>query len=66
MMRAVEGGTREENAQMQRRAVAAEFLKVEEEALDGKALPLSCRGHRPPLLHHPARAIEASEQGSEE
>jgi hypothetical protein len=45
MVRAVEGGTRTESAAEGRREIAAQFLKVEEEALDEKSLPLSRREH---------------------
>ncbi len=40
-VRAIEGGTREEDATRTRQQVATEFLKVEEAALDEKPIPLS-------------------------
>ena len=44
-MRAVEGQARAEQAQVERREAAVDFLQVEEDALDEKALPMSRRGH---------------------
>ena len=44
-MRAVEGQARAEKAQVERRAAAVDFIQVEEDALDEKALPMSRRGH---------------------
>ena len=44
-MRAVEGQARAEQAQVERRAAAVDFIQVEEDALDEKALPVSRRGH---------------------
>jgi len=43
--RAVEGGVREEATSRSARGEAAEFLRVQEEALDGQALPMSRREH---------------------
>jgi hypothetical protein len=44
-MRAVDGQARAEKAQVERRAAAVDFIQVEEDALDEKALPMSRRGH---------------------
>ncbi len=44
-MRAVEGQTRQEQAQRDRQAAAVEFIKVQEDALDEQSLPLSRREH---------------------
>lgn len=44
-LRAVEGGARAEEASRSRQEVVAEFLQVEEQALDDQSLPLSRRQH---------------------
>lgn len=44
-MRTVQGQAREEQATRSRQEVAADFIKVQEEALDEQALPLSRRAH---------------------
>lgn len=43
--RAVEGGARTEEATLSRQEVMAEFIAVEEQALDGQPLPLTRRNH---------------------
>ncbi len=43
--RAVDGEIRQEEVTRSRRDIAAEFIAVEEQALDGKSLPLSRRQH---------------------
>lgn len=44
-LRAVDGQARAEQAQVERRAAAVDFIQVEEDALDEKLLPISRRGH---------------------
>lgn len=44
-VRAVEGQARRETAQRERREVVTDFLAAEEQALDGKSLPMSRREH---------------------
>lgn len=44
-MRAVQGKTHQETAQRERQQSAVDFIKVEEQALDERALPLSRRDH---------------------
>ncbi len=44
-MRAVQGKSQQESAQRQRQQAAVDFIKVEEEALDERALPVSRRDH---------------------
>jgi hypothetical protein len=44
-VRAVEGKARSENATRTRREVVTDFLAAEEQALDGKSLPMSRRQH---------------------
>ncbi len=44
-MRSVQGKARQEAAQRERQQTAVDFIKVEEEALDERALPLSRRDH---------------------
>ncbi len=43
--RAIDGEIRQEEVTRSRRDIAAEFIAVEEQALDGKSLPLSRRQH---------------------
>ena len=44
-VRAVEGQARREGVSRSRQEIVAEFLSVEEQALDGKSIPLSRRDH---------------------
>jgi hypothetical protein len=44
-VRAVEGQARAGNATRSRQEIVAEFLSAEEQALDGKSIPLSRREH---------------------
>ena len=44
-MRAVEGGAHAEAAELESKAVAVEFIKVQEEALNEADLPMSRRQH---------------------
>lgn len=44
-VRAIEGQARSEQAQRQRQEMLVDFIKVEEQALDGASLPLSRREH---------------------
>lgn len=44
-MRAVQGKSQQESAQRERQQAAVDFIKVEEEALDERALPVSRRDH---------------------
>jgi hypothetical protein len=44
-MRSVQGKTRQEAAERERQQAAVDFIKVEEQALDERALPLSRREH---------------------
>ncbi|MEM9016460.1 MAG: hypothetical protein AAGC68_05555 [Verrucomicrobiota bacterium] len=44
-VRAVEGGTRRENANRSRQEIVRDFLAAEEQALDGEAIPQSRRDH---------------------
>lgn len=44
-MRSVQGKTQQETAQRERQQAAVDFIKVEEQALDERALPLSRRDH---------------------
>ncbi|HRQ89081.1 MAG TPA: hypothetical protein PLA50_09800, partial [Bacteroidia bacterium] len=44
-MRAIDGGTRTEQAERTRQELVTEFLSVEEQALDDQSLPMSRRQH---------------------
>lgn len=63
-VRAVEGQARAEKATRSRQEIVAEFLSAEEQALDGKSLPLSRREHVIRYFSAIRRQFEESESAA--